>query len=323
MLFVLLALLMSGLAAQDASLQLSPRPLKASSIKKLEVPSYGTFGQPQCDDNSSIYEHLATGSYRNTVILRTSFSGTESTLYKLPDEFAQSTAFTDFSVTPDGNVTVLVENEQGHSVRFDFDGDGNVTSHSQLELTEQVRGDNIAVFPNGTLLFSGHYRPSAPPDLRGKRYMGVFQASGKLLRKLDLSGVGDIKLDRPPAYIPEGGATIGRDGNVYLLTPDKVLVISASGVIQKKIPFTKPDPEFSAVALQYSEGLVAISFGKQRKSEAIFRYLVVNASSGEPLGLFEPTEETGNNNVCFSRRDGFLFVTVKNDRLHIVTAPLR
>jgi hypothetical protein len=323
MLFALLTLLMSGFAAQDGLPHLSPKPLKASASKKLEVPSYGTFGQAQCDDNSSMYDHLATGSYRTTVILRTSFSGTESTLYELPDEFAQSTAFTDFSVTPDGSVTALVENEQGHSVRFDFDGDGKVTSHSELELTEQVKGDNIAVFPNGTLLFSGHYRSTAPPNLKGKRYLGIFQASGKLLRRLGPPGVSDIKLDQAPSHIPEGGATIGRDGNVYLLTPDEVLVISASGAIQKRISFTKPAPEFSAVALQYSEGLIAISFVKQGKTEAIFQYLVMNASNGEPLGLYEPTEETGNNNVCFSRREGFVFVIVRNDRLNMVTAPLR
>jgi hypothetical protein len=36
-----------------------------------------------------------------------------------------------------------------------------------------------------------------------------------------------------------------------------------------------------------------------------------------------PTEETGNNNVCFSRREGFLFVTVKDNRLNLITAPIR
>jgi hypothetical protein len=34
-------------------------------------------------------------------------------------------------------------------------------------------------------------------------------------------------------------------------------------------------------------------------------------------------EETGNTNVCFSRHDGFLFFTVKNDRVTLVTAPVR
>lgn len=309
--------------AQNALPQISPRPLKVSSIKRLEVPSYGTFGLTHCDDDLSMYDHLANGLYKQTVILRTALSGNESTLYKLPQEFADSTAFTDFSVTPDGRVTALVEDEKGHSIRFDFDSEGKVSSHAQLELPDQVAGDKIAVFPNGTMLFSGHYRRGAPPDVKGKRYLGLFQPSGKLLRRVNESGMGDIDLDPPAHHIAEGAITVGKDGNAYLLTTDKVYVISASGRIQKKIPFTKPDGAFSAIGVQYSEGLLVVSFAKQGKAEAVFQYLVVNASTGEPLALYEPTAETGNNNVCFSRREGFLFVTGDNNTVNLITAPLR
>jgi hypothetical protein len=323
MLFAFFTLLMSGLIAQNALTQDSPRPLRASAIKKLEVPPFGVFGQTHCDDDSSMYDHLAIGSYKKTVILRTALSGNESTLYKLPDEFADSTAFTDFSITPDGQVTALVEDEQGHSIRFDFDSEGDVSSHAQLDLPDQVAGDKIAVFPNGTMLFSGHYRRGAPPDVKGKRYLGLFQSSGKLLRRMSETGMGDIDLDPPAHHISDGAATIGKDGNAYLSTPDRVYVISGSGRIEKKIPFNKPSPEFSAIELRYSEGLLVISFAKQGEHEAIFQYLVLNASTGEPLGLYAPTEETGNSNVCFSRRDGFLFVTVKESRLNLITAPIR
>jgi len=270
-----------------------------------------------------MYDHLATGSYKNTVILRTALSGSESTMYKLPPEFADSTAFTDFSVTPEGQVTALVEDQQGHSIRFDFDSEGKVSGHALLELPDQVTGDKIAVFPNGTILFSGHYRRAAPPDLKGKRYLGLFQPSGKLLRRVNESGMGDIDLDPPVHHIAEGAVTIGKDANAYLLTTDKVYVISASGQIQKKILLAKPDRGFSAIAVQYSEGLLMVSFAKQEKTVAMFQYLVANASTGEPLGLYAPTEETGNNNVCFSRREGFLFVTGDNNTVNLVTAPIR
>ncbi len=221
---------------------------------------------------------------------------------------------------------MLVEDEQGHSIRFDFDSEGKVSSHAQLELSNQVEGDKIAVFPSGTMLFSGHYRATAAPDIKGKRYVALFQPSGKLLRRLDQTGVKDVKVDQPATTLPEGAATIGRDGNAYLLTPDKVLVVSTSGQIQKEISFTKPDPTFSAVGVQYSEGLLAISLtkaGTPKAPESLFQYLVLNASTGEPLGLYEPTPETGNDSICFSRREGFIFLTVKNDRVNLITAPLR
>lgn len=321
--FAIVAVLLGGPVQQNASLELAPRPLRASTVKKLEVPAFATFGQTHCDETLAMYDHLASGSYGQTTILRTALSGTESTLYKLPAEFAEVTAFTDFFVTSEGKLTVLVEDQQGHSVRFDFDSDGNVSSHTQLELTEQVAADKIAVFPTGVMLFSGHYRRTAPPEQAGKRFVGLFQVSGKLLRKLNTNDMGDIDLNPPSHHIPEGALTVGKDGYAYLLTSNLVYVISPSGRIERKIAFAKPAREFSAVQLQYSEGLLVISFVKEGKPEAIFQYLVVNASNGEPLGLYEPTGETGNNNVCFSRRDGFLFLTITNNRLNIITAPLQ
>jgi hypothetical protein len=319
----IVAMVLGGPPEQSASPQLAPRPLRASTIKKLEAPAFGVFGQTQCDDSLAMYDHLASGSYNQTTILRTGLSGTESTVYKLPAEFADATAFTDFFATSDGKVIVLVEDQQGHSVRFDFDSDGNVSSHAQLEMSEQVAGDKIAVFLNGMMLFSGHYRRTASPDLAGKRYLALFQPSGKLLRQLNTGDMGSIDLNPPAHRIAEGAVTVGKDGFAYFLIPDRVYVISSSGQIERKIPFEKPASEFSAVHLQYSEGLLVISFVKAGKPEAVFQYLVVNALTGEPVGLYEPSEETGNNNVCFSRRDGFLFLTIKNDRVNLITAPLR
>ena len=308
--------------AQDAASPMLPRPLKVSQEKQLEIPPFGAWGDTQCDSDSSLYDHLLTGSYRDTQILRTSSSGTETTLYKLPEEFAKTTAFMDFSVSPNGNVTVLVENHEGHSLTFDFDSEGKVSSNAQLEIPEQVAGEHIAVFSNGTRLFAGHYRRDAPSDLKGKRYVGLFQASGKLLKRLNEVDK-ETRTEEQAGHLPDGATTIGADGNIYLLTSDKVLIISASGTIQKKIAFTKPNPDFSAGRVQFSEGLLAISFAKIGKPETIFQYLVVNASTGEPFGLYVPTVETGNNNVCFTRHDGFVFRTVKNNRMDIITAPLR
>ena len=318
MLYILL-LFVGGLLAQDASSPILPRPLKVSAVKRLETPAFGTFGNTQCDDNLSMYDHVATGSYRHTEILRTSASGNESTLYKLPDEFA-NTAFTDFSVSPRGDVVALVE-RKGQFITFDFDSYGSVTSHAELELPEYVTGDHLSVFPNGTRLFAGHYRADAPPDLKGKRYVALLQPSGKLLKRLEeLNDVlGQPQKDR----LPDGAITIGGDGNVYLLTADKVLVVSPSGEIEKKITFTKPDPDFSAARVQYSEDLIVVSFAKTGKPETVFQYLVMNASNGDMLGLFVPTEETGNNNVCFSRHDGFLFLKIRDNREEIIAASLR
>lgn len=320
--FVLI-LLLGGLLTQNVASPLLPRPLKASGTKQLEVPSFGTYGHTQCDQDLSMYDHLATGAYRHTEILRTSSSGNESTLYTLPDEFARKTVFTDFSVSPRGDVVALVElvEKPGHFITVDFDSDGKVSSQAELELPEHIFGDHISVFPNGTRLFVGHFTADAPSDLKGKRYVGLFQSSGKQLKRLEQ--LNEAVRGPQENRLSDGDTTIGADGNVYLLTSDKVLVVSPSGEIQRKITFTKPDPDFSAARVQYSEGLIVVSFAKARKTELMFQYLVVNASNGDPLGLYAPTEETGSENVCFNRHDGFLFLKVKSNRLNLITAPLR
>ena len=323
MFFVLLISLMSGLQAKDALPPMSPRPLKATHVAELPVPAFGAYGDAQCDGNFAIYYHLATNRYGRTVLLRFSQSGNESTLYKLPDEFAESTDFVDFAVTPDGDVKALVIDQGFHPIIFGFDQEGNVNSHRRLEAPEYITAKHISIFPNGTIFFSGYYRSDAPAALVGKAYIGLFHPSGKLLKQLE-SLREKAKVAPPePGRFAAGAATIGRDGNVYLLTANSVLVISPSGKLKKEIPFTKPGSDFSAVTLQYSEGLLAISFAKPEQPEILYQYLVVNASDGSPLGLYETTEETGNDNVCFSRHDGFLFTTIEHGRVKLITAALR
>src|SRR5262249_1968152 len=117
---VFLLLLMGSLAAQEPLQQLSPRPLKSSHAVELPVPSFGAYGPAQCDGNLAIYYHLATGLPTHTALLRFSQSGSESTLYRLPEEFAKSTDFVDFSVTPVGDVNALVEDQNDHAIIFAF-----------------------------------------------------------------------------------------------------------------------------------------------------------------------------------------------------------
>jgi hypothetical protein len=172
----LLFLLVSGLSAQDALPQLLPRPLKASSTHALQVPSFGADGDVRCDEDSSTYYHLFAGSFRRTAILRLSLSGDKSTLYKLPDDLADSTSFIDFSVSPDGSLKALVGDKEFRPMAFDFDSDGNVSSQVRLEVPEHIVGEHIAAFPNGTMLFYGHYGRQADKDVIGKRHTWAFSS---------------------------------------------------------------------------------------------------------------------------------------------------
>jgi hypothetical protein len=137
---MVLVLLMwfGGLLAQNVLSQMTSRPLKPSTSRLLQVPTFGAYGEPQCDDKMGMYYHLADGAYRRTTILRIAPSGDESTLYKLPDESSTTTGFVDFSVTPSGDVAALVEDNKGQAIVFGFGPDGNTASRVQLQLPEHV-----------------------------------------------------------------------------------------------------------------------------------------------------------------------------------------
>ncbi len=95
---------------------------------------------------------------------------------------------------------------------------------------------------------------------------------------------------------------------MYVLSSDKVTVMSETGGIVRRLRFRKSDPETTAVRLNVSDGLLSIVLAKTGKDQVqIRKYLVMYAVTGEKFGYYEPSEELGNTDVCFSRTDGYTF----------------
>ena len=93
----------------------------------------------------------------------------------------------------------------------------------------------------------------------------------------------------------------------------------------RKMPFEKPDPAVRAVQLNLSGGLAVITFFKTQNARPIHAtFLVLDATTGERLGHYEPSEELGNNLLCFSPSDGFTFMRRDKDgKIKLQTALLR
>jgi len=92
---------------------------------------------------------------------------------------------------------------------------------------------------------------------------------------------------------------------LYVLSSDKVTVMSETGGIVRRLRFRKSDPETTAVRLNVSDGLLSIVLAKTGKDQVqIRKYLVMYAVTGEKFGYYEPSEELGNTDVCCSRTDG-------------------
>ena len=111
---------------------------------------------------------------------------------------------------------------------------------------------------------------------------------------------------------------------LYLLEPKEVIVTTASGEVLRRIPFNKPDPKSTTSNIRVSGSLISIGFmtfdnGRVVKKE----FLVLNATTGEPFGLYQPASELGSDEVCFSGDTGYTFVESTKGHYNIFKAALR
>lgn len=307
MLIVPLLLLLLGTPADKVPA--TPVVLHESSAKMLPVPPFGYYGEPQCDAQGDAFFHLYTGGYDTSSIFELARHPEDSLRYTVPANEINRGIGT-FTVTPDGKVFALGYHDNGEGVGtylVGFDSDGTAKGKTRLDLPDRVDPESLSVFTNGTVLVSGHWDDRAPRGQRGERYVVLFGPSGQLLKRLE-KGEGKVDLSTALTKLPEGAAVAGEDGYVYLLQSEKVVVISASGSIVRNIPFTKPDAAFSAVKVNVSGGLLAITLAKADAGPTVYRYLVLDSFSGQKYGYYEPGPELGNAGLCFSREEGFSFL---------------
>jgi|HubBroStandDraft_6_1064221.scaffolds.fasta_scaffold10432_5 hypothetical protein len=102
-----------------------------------------------------------------------------------------------------------------------------------------------------------------------------------------------------------------------------LLVFSAYGDLVKRIPVAKPEDDQFADSIAVAGDLISLQFSKIDKQGMIHRqFLVLSASTGDPYGLYVPSEELGNHCLCFSTRFGYTFLRVENRKIKFLNAPL-
>jgi hypothetical protein len=279
-----------------------------------------------CDGDGNIYYHVGrAGSYNDSTILELSHDEDDHQLFRLPTEVSNATSYGAFSVTPSGRVWVAVFSDKGENFVYEFDSKGEIASRVRLDVPEKLLPRLIAVFDTDNLLWKGVYANSAAPVLAGKSYCAAVDAAGRVTKELTSKvtlAPANTKTDSKS--LPEGAIAVGSDGNAYLLLPAEVDVISQTGTILRKLPFTKPDPESRAVNLNVSGGLLAITLTRMRQQRIETTLLVLDANTGDIFGYYRPSEELGNNPVCFSRAQGFTFLgRDKSGKISFTTALLR
>lgn len=300
------------------------RVLVSSSSKLLEVPSFGFWGHAQCDRDGNLFFHSDASAFDDAIILKLSASSWEPTLFKATLE-NKRLYYGGYSVSPSGQLWLLGNNGHldGEQYVFGFDSDGKMASMTKLDVPSGLEVEDFAVSDRGVALISGFFGINAAQDLHGQTFVGLFQASGKLLRRLN-GGLGTVDLVNIHKSLHSGAAIFGEDGYLYLLHDRTILVVSESGTLVRTVKFDKPNKDAISTKIAVSGGWIAIWLTERNeKSQTTEKLLVLDSQTEEPYALYSPPSGVNGNAMCFNRKDGFEFYGVQDGRVKLTTAALR
>ena len=302
----------------------SARILQVGSTQSMEAPPFSFYGSAQSDKEGNLFFHISAGSYRHPVVLKLNRSTGDPTLYSLDDTDMQKAVFGDFSVTPAGQVAILCEKTDAKFYILRFSSKGSLLEKIHIDLPDQLSIKSFVAFDSGTFLVQAFYLGDAPAELRGKSFAALFDESGKMLKQFD-GTLGSVDLKSVSQRISEGGATVGPDGNVYLLEGNYVLVMSEAGKIVRRIKFQKPGAA-SATKIAVSQNLLSIWLLKEGEKKSVTAdYLVLDLFTGKPFGYYVPGADLGKAAIAvsFTSQEGFTFFDTQNGHVDLISAPLR
>jgi hypothetical protein len=309
-----------GGGTNESAIARNIRVLTVSARHESQVPFFGAFGFPQCDKEGNLYFHLDKGDFTGSDLLLLSADGQRGKILKFSGDYADM-AFSTFFVSQEQRGAYVLAWKKRKYYLVGFDSDGDIRNPVALDLPEFVIAEDLVAFEDGSSLISGYYESRAPAELPGKAYTAIFEASGKLRKVLSLNQP-DVVLADVESKLREGGGVLGDDGNIYLLTPRDVLVLSKGGNFRKKIHFEKPDPAGVVTNFYVSGGFIVLGIsGDTDKILKRRQFVVLDSSSSKLFAIYERPEELHTaQDVCFRREEGFTFMISDNGRTTLFTA---
>jgi hypothetical protein len=326
---LVLAVAMLGAGTTPAPDSPQLKVLEPATRRALAMPAFSYWSEGQCDGEANLYFHINGGDFRAAKFLKISANGEDSDILGPSGEFSdmEKFGFEGFFITRAGEPYVLGGDGKKTYV-IAFAADGSMKTPVAIEAPEAVIVSGFAVFETGGFLVAGRYSSEAGPvSQRGKSYLAVFEPSGTLRKELrGLLADKSATDDSNTSLDDDTKITSSEDGKLYILNPDEIEVLSASGEVEGKIHFKKPDPHSMATKAYVSGNLVAIRLSTYNsdKAETQRRYLVLDRNNKDkPFGYYKPSEELDGPDVCFTRDHGFTFQSFDHGRQTLFVAPLR
>jgi hypothetical protein len=252
---------------------LSGKDLRIVANTKSQVPGL-VFGQAACDETGHIYarthDHSEGNAQLYSPVRKIAEDGTILHSFAAPPGLA----INGFFVRSDGEVYLLAwATEPSHpgsrAYIVEFSTDGSLKSSVQIQAEGDFLPAHIAVFPSGEILLSGRRGENSTSP-----FNGIFTSGGKLMKKISQPEDDELR-KRAEARDPDvsstgtgndavdlGTATVGSDGNVYLLrstSPALISVISAGVEVVRKLQVGTDDAfAYPVQLLPFRDGLALL-----------------------------------------------------------------
>jgi hypothetical protein len=312
---VALATSLSQVAAAQAA---EPKDVIPLTTRAIEAPLFNFWGESQCDADGDLYFHTGSSGFRSGQIFELARDGSTGKFFQPNGKFADPgvAEFTNFWVSKDGDVSILALGS-GRNYVILFDDNGVMKNPLTLQVPEDVTLTDLSIFDNGSMFVTGHYMHKEAGHREGQGYGAILTSSGTVAKRLS-TPVADV--DFNDSKLAEGGVASAR-GNLYFLGPDRISVISASGELLRKLPFTKPEPESIATKLYASRAVLVVVLNVLSKSDPNVkrRYLVLNENTGETMGYYKPPDRNWSD-VCLTPEQELVFLVPEHGKAKIVTA---
>ncbi|HET7209657.1 MAG TPA: hypothetical protein VFI95_24005 [Terriglobales bacterium] len=339
-----------GQASPKESSQAAPLPVPVGLTKiatvQLSAASPSTVqAGAKCDSQGNIYAVWSDSSTPpmawEEVIRKLAVKSGEIVPYRIPPIDGYKRQFTSsFNVGPDGALFILVRAQPGDTVLATkprtyfvdkFDADGSFDSRVQLDgPSDDFDPHNFAVFADGRFLVLGMARSDAKSG-SWRPFARIFNPDGRFATAVEFAT--DSKIKFPGMTRESGGETDAAagsllavdlssmtsdpNGNVYITlagTPMQVIVVSASGEVQREITLKAPAVGLTSAESGVAEsGFVYVHFSPLNGAPPTVPagiIGVINVNTGQYDRLYElPADaEKHGMGVCGDSNGNFLFI---------------
>jgi hypothetical protein len=347
----LLIITLASMAAQDQTSSRSPTA-NEETIRRLEItetitaksqPRTALQLPPRCDDDGNIYFQIFHGTGIHPAkepLHKLDKSGDDKATFSLPSDpeyHMYGTGTLDFAIDKQGQVyflTVAMVDKKVANVILRFAKDGALKS--KIGLDRDFKVNRFDVFDSGEFLVTGTERETKTnPNPHGV-YTAVFDAQGKLLKKVVLpedqsykeaADRGDNEFVEPGDQgggnfaVERGMVTRAADGNLYLMrwtTPARIYAISPAGEVVRSFEVASDWERKKPACIHAHDSRLAIRF--EGDESDIRAQIKVVGLDGQVYATYDATG-LGVAFACYTEPERFTFLGGQDKLQFIVATP--